>query len=70
MIFLKIFFVSSKNLKLLQQGMGWGLWKGGGFGQNASNKIQKNETVVCSSVRKRVTILFKKTDLNIDILFF
>jgi hypothetical protein len=60
MIFLKIFFVSSKNLKLLHQGMGWGLLKGGGFGQNASNKIQKNETVVCSSVRKRVTILFKK----------
>jgi len=53
MIFLKFFF-PSKNLKLLQQGMGRGLWKGGvGVGQNASNsnKIQ-NETVVCSSVRK------------------
>jgi len=45
------------------------LERGGGFGQNASNKIQKNETVVCSSVRKRVTILFKKTDLNIDNFF-
>jgi len=42
MIFFKDFFFPSKDLKLLQQGMGRGLWKGGwGLDKNASNKIQK-----------------------------
>jgi hypothetical protein len=60
MIFLKIFF-SFYELEVTSTRYGAGpVERGLGFGQNASNKIQKNETVVCSSVRKRVTILFKK----------
>jgi hypothetical protein len=50
--------------------MGRGLWKGGRVWTKCQQQNSKNETVVCSSVRERVTILFKKkTDLNIDTFF-
>jgi len=42
MIFFKDFFLSSKNLKLLQQGMGWGLWKEGvGLDKMPATKFKK-----------------------------